>query len=350
MIRLKALTRSTMPQPGGEPGRLTGQRRHGELRDVGEHVRRQRPVLLLGRAHRLVAGLQPGLPVGQWVGIGAIMVETRLPWVPFCSSVRTETGTAATSGASGSASWSSSQCRSAPADSAITTSLTVMPGTASLTCLTSPKGRLDERPAPVRADRPVERRRRARAGRGGRARPSLSRPSTRSTTGSRGRTGLRGQRRRRPQQVVGQPGGPQRLAGERQRAAHEHRQRAGLPSPCHGGAGGSVGPALGRQVQHRGEDVVARHPVDRRVVHLAVDRLAAALQPVDEVELPQRAAPVERAGVQPGGLLGELPVVARLGQGELADVVLDVEVRVLDPVRLVERRAAPRPGGAGTAG
>ena len=83
---------------------------------------------------------------------------------------------------------------------------------------------------------------------------------------------------------------------------------------------------------------------------LRVDRLAPARQAVDQVQLPQRPAAVERPGVQPGGLVGELAVVAGLGQGQLADVELDVEVGVLDPVRLVQARAAPRPAGGGTAG
>ena len=69
------------------------------------------------------------------VGIGTIIIEIRLPYAPFSSSVRTDTGTMATSGSSGSASRSSSHSRTAPAHSATTTSLTVMP-TAFLSCLT----------------------------------------------------------------------------------------------------------------------------------------------------------------------------------------------------------------------
>ena len=61
------------------------------------------------------------------VGIGTIIVETRLPNVPACSSVRTDTGIIATSGSFGSSSRSSSQSRTAVAHSATTTSLTVMP-------------------------------------------------------------------------------------------------------------------------------------------------------------------------------------------------------------------------------
>ena len=40
--------------------------------------------------------------------------------------------------------------------------------------------------------------------------------------------------------------------------------------------------------------------------------------------------------MQPADLLGQLGVRSGAGQGELADVVFDVEVRVVDPVRLVQ--------------
>ena len=72
------------------------------------------------------------------------------------------------------------------------------------------------------------------------------------------------------------------------------------------------------------------------MVDLRVDRDAPAVQTVDQVELPQGPVTVELPSVQAGRLLGQLPVVAGRGQRELADVELDVEVGVLDPVRLVE--------------
>ena len=64
---------------------------------------------------------------GSSVGIGTIIIDTRLPKVPCCSSVRTDTGTIATSGSSGRSSWSISHSRSAEAQRVTTTSLTVMP-------------------------------------------------------------------------------------------------------------------------------------------------------------------------------------------------------------------------------
>ncbi len=59
-------------------------------------------------------------------------------------------------------------------------------------------------------------------------------------------------------------------------------------------------------------------------------------QPLDHVQLPQRAAAVQRAGEDPRHRLGQLPVVAGRRHGGLADVEVEVEVGVLDPVRVVE--------------
>ena len=68
-------------------------------------------------------------------------------------------------------------------------------------------------------------------------------------------------------------------------------------------------------------------------------------QAVDEVDLPQRAVAIERAGEDAGDGLGEPAVVARRRDGGLADVEVQVEVGVLDPVRQVdaERHARETP-------
>ena len=63
--------------------------------------------------------------MGSLVKRGALISMIRLPKVPICSSVRTETGTWTTSGSAGSSSCSSSQLRTAPAQIETTTSLTV---------------------------------------------------------------------------------------------------------------------------------------------------------------------------------------------------------------------------------
>ncbi len=61
-----------------------------------------------------------------------------------------------------------------------------------------------------------------------------------------------------------------------------------------------------------------------------------AVEALDDVQLPQRPVEVERARVDARGLNAELAPVARLRQRDVAHVILEVEVLVLDPVRLVE--------------
>ena len=60
------------------------------------------------------------------------------------------------------------------------------------------------------------------------------------------------------------------------------------------------------------------------------------VEALDDVQLPQRLREVERAGVQARRLDAELPPVARAGQGDLAHVVLEVELGVLHPVRVIQ--------------
>ncbi len=85
------------------------------------------------------------------------------------------------------------------------------------------------------------------------------------------------------------------------------------------------------------------------MVHLRQHRHAAVVESVDDVHLPERAGPVELAADDSRHLLGELTLIARCGQRLLADVVLDVERAVVDPVRVVQRERhlgeAPAEGG-----
>jgi hypothetical protein len=67
------------------------------------------------------------------------------------------------------------------------------------------------------------------------------------------------------------------------------------------------------------------------MVDLRQQRDVAVGQPVDEVDLPQRTAAVERAGEDARHGLREAAVVAGRRDGGLADVEVDVEVAVLDP-------------------
>jgi hypothetical protein len=92
------------------------------------------------------------------------------------------------------------------------------------------------------------------------------------------------------------------------------------------------------------DEGVAALDVDRRVVDLGQQREAArrqlveAVQPLNDVDLSQRALQVERARVDARGLDAELAPVAGLGQRDVAHVVLKVEQLVLDPVGLVQRQ------------
>jgi hypothetical protein len=80
-------------------------------------------------------------------------------------------------------------------------------------------------------------------------------------------------------------------------------------------------------------DVDARHAVDEGVVGLGDQREAVVVDAVDEPDLPQRAAAVQALGEQPPGQALELLVVARRRQPGVAQVVAQVEVRVVDPDR-----------------
>ena len=131
------------------------------------------------------------------------------------------------------------------------------------------------------------------------------------------------------------PRGPNRVGCQRRSAARQQLHRAGLglrtPRVWLADVAG-----LRRSVHQCGEQVVSRHPVDGRVVHLDVDGLPATLQTVDEIGLPQRTAAVQRPRMQPCRLHCQLAIITRRGQRQLADMELDVEIGVLDPVRLIQ--------------
>src|SRR5215210_5316734 len=63
------------------------------------------------------------------------------------------------------------------------------------------------------------------------------------------------------------------------------------------------------------------------------EREAITLEPLDEPDLPQRLLLVERLGEHSPGKRAQRSLVARLGQPGVADVVAEVEVRVVDPAR-----------------
>ena len=72
---------------------------------------------------------------------------------------------------------------------------------------------------------------------------------------------------------------------------------------------------------------------------LADDREAVALETVDDPHLPERLRAVEALGEGAGGERPQLLLVAGGREGGMADVVVEVQVRVVDPDRpaLVER-------------
>ena len=74
---------------------------------------------------------------------------------------------------------------------------------------------------------------------------------------------------------------------------------------------------------------IAETTVDQRVVHLAVHGEPAVVQPLHHVQLPQRAVPIEQAGVQPGGQLEQLADPSRRRQRRAPNVVVDVDVGVV---------------------
>ena len=93
---------------------------------------------------------------------------------------------------------------------------------------------------------------------------------------------------------------------------------------------------LGGDVVEHGQDLAAGHAVDGGVMDLRQQRRPAALEAMDEVELPQRPGAVESPRVDPRGLLGQLGHATRRGKRELAAVIAEVEVVVGHPVGPVE--------------
>ena len=103
---------------------------------------------------------------------------------------------------------------------------------------------------------------------------------------------------------------------------------------------GDGDPALGRSgrvdrlllgVEEDGGDVNPGDAVDHAVVGLADDREAVALQALDQPELPERLRAVELLREDPRRQHPQLLLGAGLGQRGVADVVGEVEVRIVDP-------------------
>jgi hypothetical protein len=91
-----------------------------------------------------------------------------------------------------------------------------------------------------------------------------------------------------------------------------------------------------RVIEHQRHQVVAADPVHHAVVDLGQDGPATAFQPVQQPFLPQRPAPVQPQGEEPGHGGAELLRAARRRHCGLADMVPDREVLVVGPRRADE--------------
>ena len=132
--------------------------------------------------------------------------------------------------------------------------------------------------------------------------------------------------------------GVRRADGVADRLEQQSRRRLGTPRPPVVGAELA---ALRRPVEQDLGEVDDLRAVDQRLVRLGEHRDAAALEALDEVDLPQRPVTVERSGDDPRDELTELVHRPGAGQGGAAYVVAEVEVRVVDPDRVREVAGHP---------
>ena len=90
------------------------------------------------------------------------------------------------------------------------------------------------------------------------------------------------------------------------------------------------------------QDLRARLAIDLGAVKLDVDRETAGLDagnvvdPLDDISLPKRLVAIEDQRMQARDLDAEMPPVTRLGQRNMADMVLEVHFSLVDPVGAIE--------------
>ena len=129
---------------------------------------------------------------------------------------------------------------------------------------------------------------------------------------------------RRPHLLVG------RLHDVLQRVQHElEAGRLGLRRPLRRLRAHRVG----AQVHDHRQQVRAGDPVDQGVVRLGQHRPAAVLEALDHPDLPERLGAVELLRHDPADELAQLALATGGGQRRVAQVVLNVEMRVVDPDR-----------------
>ncbi len=93
-----------------------------------------------------------------------------------------------------------------------------------------------------------------------------------------------------------------------------------------------VGRVVGHQLQHDH----AGGTVDRRVMELREHGPPAVAEALDDIDLPEGVAAIHVAPDDARDLLGQLVGGAGRGEADLADVVIEVEVGVVHPVRVIE--------------
>ncbi len=136
----------------------------------------------------------------------------------------------------------------------------------------------------------------------------------------------------------------------RERLARLARQRRGRVRQHPRVRGQRVGlPLLGqrhearprREVEERRQHRRTAHPVEDRVMHLGHQRRPLPLEPLHDVHLPQRAVGIERPAHHRRHERVELGLAARRRQAGPGDVVVQLEVRVVDPHGVVEPEGHP---------
>ena len=91
---------------------------------------------------------------------------------------------------------------------------------------------------------------------------------------------------------------------------------------------------LGSLPEHQRHHVRRRDAVDHAVVDLREQGPAVLLEPLDHPDLPERLRAIQVLGEDPGGGRAQLCLGAGRRNSAVAQVVVDVEVRVVDPDRL----------------
>ena len=161
----------------------------------------------------------------------------------------------------------------------------------------------------------------------------------------------------RPQQhLAGQRGGggcdmgrhpgqrphqPQRRGGRLDQSPAHQRQasrcRIGKP-----GAGWAIVRRRTAVVEQQGAELAqALQPHCRQMClqqhgKAAYRQIEKTVQTFDDVQLPQRPVPIQGPRMDARDLDAKLPPVARLGQRDVTDVVFEIEVLIVHPVRVVQ--------------